>query len=80
MDFTDARTVDIQPEEIAELQPVRRYLLDDETADALSAGATIEPTYRWTWADRAEWALCWFGPAIAVLAALWLIAMVCAKS
>lgn len=77
-DPEDARTVEIQPEDLLEFRPVRRYL--DDTTSTVETGRIIEPTYRWSAAEWAEWALCWFGPATAVAAALWLIAMVCAHA
>lgn len=76
-DPEDARTVEIQPEDPLEFRPVRRYLSD--TTSVIRAGGAVDHTHRWTWADRAEWALCWVGPVVAIIAALWLVGMVVAQ-
>lgn len=80
MDAPDARTVEIQPEELAELQPVRRHLPDEHRTTTVAAGEQVEQTYQWTWADRAEWALCFVGPVVGIAAALGLVAWVAYKS
>jgi hypothetical protein len=79
MDAADARTVEIQPEELRELQPVRHLPRADKTW-TIEAGDTIEHTYAWTLADRAEWALSWFGPATGLIAVLMLLYCVISKS
>lgn len=74
----DARTVVFKPAEMAEAQPIR-LLPAESCTTTIEAGEQIEQTYRWTWADRFEWALCWVGPITAIVAALWLVAMVVAQ-
>lgn len=71
-DPEDARTVEIQPEDLLEFRPVRRYL-DDQTADALAAGGTLEPTYQPSAWDWLRFAAPWLGLSTVIAAILLLV-------
>jgi hypothetical protein len=56
---------------------VTRYLLTDDTADALAAGGTLELTDAWTAWDWFCWSIPWLivvnitGPALLLALELW---------
>lgn len=66
MDAPDARTVEIEPEELAELQPVRRHLPAEHRTTTIAAGEQVEQTARWTRWDWCRWALPWLLLGIAL--------------
>lgn len=51
----------IPPEDLAELQPVRRYLPTEHVSDQLAAGGAVEPAYAPDLWDWLSYAAPWFG-------------------